>query len=153
MQCLVTVADASGLPSQAVTVFAWSSKKHAVLHYPDGRLWVFCWLILDAFRRVLLSVGVIGSSTCWNELFGFAEGAHSRGLPSNPTIYTTSPSLDEDWPLVWLVAVHFACPTVSSIPHYCTVSTFHRPSQFVLKMERFRYVIACGKMVKKVFSA
>ena len=31
-------ADESELPSQAVTVLAWSSKKHAVLHYPDGRL-------------------------------------------------------------------------------------------------------------------
>ena len=48
------------------TVFAWSSKKHAVLHYPDGRLCVFCWLILGAFCRVLLSVGLIGGSTCWN---------------------------------------------------------------------------------------
>ena len=31
------MADESELLSQAVTVFAWSSKKHAVLHYPDGR--------------------------------------------------------------------------------------------------------------------
>ena len=30
------------------------------------------------------------------ELIGFPEGACSRGLPSNPTIYITSPSLDED---------------------------------------------------------
>ena len=36
MQCLVNRADESELPSQAVTVFAGSSKKHAVLHYPDG---------------------------------------------------------------------------------------------------------------------
>ena len=42
-------------------------------------------------------VSPIGSSTCWNWLFGFPEGAHNRGLPSNPTIYTASPSLDEDW--------------------------------------------------------
>ena len=80
----------------AVTVFDWSSKKHAVLHYPDGRLCVFCWLIPDGFRWVLLSVGLIRSSTCWNWSFGFPEGAHHRGFPSNPTIYTTSPSLDED---------------------------------------------------------
>ena len=59
-------ADESGLPSQAVTVFAWSSKKHAVLLYHDGRLCIFCWLILDVFCRVLLSFGLTGSSTCWN---------------------------------------------------------------------------------------
>ena len=70
----------------------------------------------------------------------FSRGAHDRRLPSNPTIYTTSPSLDEDQPLVWLVVVHFACPTISSIPQCCTVSTFHRPSQFVLKMECFHYI-------------
>ena len=92
------------------------------------------------FHRVLLSVGLIGNSTSWNESFGFPEGAHNTELPSNPTMYTTSPSLDEDWPLVWLMVAHFACPTISSVPHYCTVSTFHRPSQFVLKMEHFHYI-------------
>ena len=30
--------DASEFPSQAVTIFAWSSKKHLFLHYPEGRL-------------------------------------------------------------------------------------------------------------------
>ena len=69
----------------------------------------------------------------------FSGGAHNRGLPSSPTIYTTSPSLDEDLLLVWLVVVHFTCPMISSIPHYCTVSTFHCPSQFLLKMECFYY--------------
>ena len=49
-----------------VTVFAWSSKKHAVLCYPDGRLCIFCWLILHVLRWVLLSVRLIGSSSCWN---------------------------------------------------------------------------------------
>ena len=72
------------------------------------------------------------------ESFAFPDGAHNRGLPSNPTIYTST-SLDEDWPLVWLVVVHFPCPPISSVPHYCTVSTFHRLSQFVLKTERFHY--------------
>ena len=33
----------------------------------------------------------------------FPEGAHYRGLPSNTTIDTPLPSLDEDWPLVWLL--------------------------------------------------
>ena len=74
------------------------------------------------------------------ESFGFPEGAHNRGLPSNPTIYTASPSLDEDRPLVWLVVVHFACPMISSVSHCCTVSTFHHPSQFVLKTEHCHYI-------------
>ena len=47
VQCLVNMMDESELPSQIVTVFAWSSKKHAVLCYPAGRLCIFCWLILD----------------------------------------------------------------------------------------------------------
>ena len=42
VQRLVNTADESELPSQAVTIFAWSSKKHAVLCHPDGRLCVFC---------------------------------------------------------------------------------------------------------------
>ena len=67
----------------------------------------------------------------------FWKGAHNRGLLSNPIIYTTSPSLDEDRPLVRLVVVHSACPEISSVPHYCAVSTFHRLSQFVLKLEHF----------------
>ena len=49
-----------------------------------------------------------GTSICWNQSFGFPERAKRR-LPSNPTIYTTSPSLDEDRPLVWLM-VHFPHP-------------------------------------------
>ena len=41
MWCLVNSGDESELPSQAITVFAWSSKIHAVLCYPGGRLWNF----------------------------------------------------------------------------------------------------------------
>ena len=100
---------------------AGSSKKYVVLCYPDGRLYVFYWLILDAFHWVLLSVGLIRSSTCWNWFFGFPEESHNRGLLSNPTIHT---SLDEDWPLV--VVVHFAHPTISSILCYCIASTVHQ---------------------------
>ena len=69
-------------------------------------------------------------------MFGFREAANSKGLPSDPTIYTTSPSLDEDRTLVWLV-VHFACPMIASFPYYCTVSIFDQPSQFVLKNRMF----------------
>ena len=60
----------------------------------------------------------------------FSRGAHNRGLSSNPIIYTTSPSLDEDQPLVWWVAVHFTCPTISSIPHYCSVLFIARHNLF-----------------------
>ena len=45
------MADESELLSQAVTVFAWSSKKHVVLHYLDRRLCVYSQLILDAFHQ------------------------------------------------------------------------------------------------------
>ena len=55
MPCLVNTEDESELLSQAVTVFAWSSKKHAFLSYPDGRLCFLltnsrCFLLSDAFN-------------------------------------------------------------------------------------------------------
>ena len=65
VQCLVNMLDEPELPSQ----------KHVLLHFPNGRLCFLC-LIRDAFCQVLLSVGIIGSSTCWNESLGFLEGAH-----------------------------------------------------------------------------
>ena len=142
------MVEESEFPSQAVMIFVWSSKKLVVLRYPDERLCSFCWLILDAFHWVLLSVGLTGSSTSWNWLFGFLERAHYRGLLSNPTIYTTSPSLDEDQPFVWLTVVHFACPMISSIPHYWTVSISNCLSQFILKMEHFHYISVENHMWK-----
>ena len=47
MKCLLNMVTKSELLSQAVIVFAWSSKKHMLLHYPDWRLCIFCWLIQD----------------------------------------------------------------------------------------------------------
>ena len=47
----------------------------------------------------------------------------NRGFLSNTTTYTSSPSLEEDWPLVWLVVVHFTCATISSLLHYCAVAS------------------------------
>ena len=58
------------------------------------------------------------------------------------------PSLDEEQTLVWLAVVHFICPTVSSIPHYGLVSTFHHLSQFTLKMECFHYISVENHMWK-----
>ena len=121
--------------------FCLSSKKHVVLRYPNGRLYLFCWLILDAFHQSSATFNWSKWEQYLLELITcFPEGAHNRGFPSNPTVYTTSPSLDESWPLVWLVAVCFTCPTDSSVPHYCTVSTFHCLSQFVFKIEHFYFV-------------
>ena len=36
--------------------FAWSSKKHVVLNYPDERFCSLCWLIPDAFHWVMLQL-------------------------------------------------------------------------------------------------
>ena len=49
-----------------------------------------CAVSVDQFQtlpQVLLSVGLIGSST-WNSLCSFPAGARNRGLPSDPTTYT-----------------------------------------------------------------
>ena len=61
IQCLVNTVDESEPLSQAITVFAWSTKKRVVLSYPDGRLCVFCWLIPDAFHPVLLLCEYVGA--------------------------------------------------------------------------------------------
>ena len=125
---------------QFLTSFAWSLKKHVGLHHPDEMLYVFfCWLILDALCQGLLSAGLIGS-ICWNKLFSFLEETHNRGLLSNPTIYTTSHSLDKNWPLVWLVIVHFTLPYDLFHTTLLYSTTFHCLSQFVLKMKHFQYI-------------
>ena len=91
--------------------FTLSSKKQAVLHYPDDRLFIFCWLILVACCWVLLSVGLNGSSTCRiNHLVFWKELIIENSLPIPP--YPSSPSLEEYWPLVYLAVVHFAHPMV-----------------------------------------
>ena len=75
--------------------------------------WKIMSFMLINSRHSLLSAAFSWSN--WEQYFsesGFPEGAHNRGFPSNPTLYTTSPSLDKDWPLLWLVVVHFACPTI-----------------------------------------
>ena len=135
VQCLVNVINESQPPSQVVTVFVWCSRKQRkqmILHYPDGRWWVFCWLIPDAFHWGLISVGLNGSSTCWNETFGLA---HHRGCPS---IDTTLPSLDEDWPLVWLVvggSFHLPHDLFHSTQLYST--QFSLPNRICSKNEFF----------------
>ena len=106
-------------------------------------------------RFLLTNSGCFSSSAAFSwskweqylDLLGFPEGAHNKELLSNPTIYKRSPSLDEDRSLVWLVLVHLVVP-LSSIPHYCTVFTFHCPSQFVLKMEHFHYILVKTHMWK-----
>ena len=110
---------------QSSNCFCMVINKHVVLCYPEGSLYIFSWLIPDTFHWILLSVGLIRSSTSWNSLFDFLEGTRNRGLHFKPTIYTTSPSLDKDWPLMWLaMANHISCPMISSVPHDCIVSTF-----------------------------
>ena len=56
----------------------------------------------------------------------FSRGPHNTVFPSNIKM-DRSTSLVKDLTLMWLLVVHFTCPTISSIPHYCTGSTFHLP--------------------------
>ena len=60
-------------------------------------------VLLINSKCFLLSAAISWSNwrcTYWNSSFGFPKGAHNRELPSKPTIYKTSPSLNKDWPLV-----------------------------------------------------
>jgi len=74
VQCLVNITDASELPSQAGTVFAWSSKPCVILMED--------YVFSVNSGHFSLSAGVSWSN--WEqylELFGFLEGAHNRELP------------------------------------------------------------------------
>ena len=122
-----------GTSQPSCNSFCLVMKETCVLCYSDGRL---CFLLTNSGH--FSSGAAFSWPTCWNELFGFLGRAHNEGLCSNLIISTSS--LGEDWHLVWLVVIHFAWPMISSIPHYCTVSTFHHLSQFVLKTEHFCYV-------------
>lgn len=152
VQCLVNINE-SELPSQAVTVFLLVIKEMCCVVFSNGRLKTFCWIIPSTFCCMMPSAGSIGSNACF-EYCDFPEEAHNRGLLSNLTIYTVSLSLDEDQSLMWLVVGLFACPTISSIPHYWSVTTFHHPSEFVFKNGAFSLNlnwVTCGNMVRRFF--
>ena len=117
-------------PSQVLTVFAWSSKEQVVLHYPDERLWAFCWLTLGTLCRVKVSVGPTGSSTCWNQSFGFLEGVHQRGEPiqshhtHNITFFEWRPAFGRvgggsfvQWTLPFMCSIHFSS-TITKMGHF-----------------------------------
>ena len=72
-------------------------------------LFTECCFHLDYLGAVLVGI---------NHLVFQKELIIEDWLPSNSTTYTTSPSS------VWLMLVHFACPMISSVPHYCTAYIF-----------------------------
>ena len=161
---LGNMVEESEFPSQAVMIFVWSSKKHVVLHYPNERLCSFYWLILDAFHWVLLSVSLTGSSTSWNWLFGFLGGAHYRGLLSNPTIYTTSPSLDEAFCVAdggsfrlshdlfhstLLNSIHFSLPVTIYIKNGTLSLHFSRESHVEIWSRRFFWLNLSRTQISK----
>ena len=137
VRCLLNMADALEYPSQAMTVFPRSSKKHATLCYPDGRL-CFLWTNSRCF-----SSNAAFSRSNWAVLIRinclvFQKKLIKRGLPPNSTINTASPPLDEDQPLVWFIQVHS--------PHNLFCSTllysihFTARHNLFLKTEQFHYV-------------
>ena len=147
------MADESEPLSQIVTVLTWLSKQYVVLHYPDGRLCIFCCLIPNAFHWVLLSGGLIGSSTFRISCSVFQKELIIRGLPSNSTIYTTSLSLDEN---TFGVVGSGSFLLSYDYFHFTLLFSiyFHCLSHFVLIMEHlfmFKQWIACRNTVK-VFS-
>lgn len=96
----MNTTDESKLPSQPVTFFVWSSKKHVILYYHDARLCIFCWLIPDAFHYAAFS--------WWN--WALLVGIHhlvfqkelmiEDSLP-NSIIYTTSPLMKTGFCCGW----------------------------------------------------
>ena len=60
----------------------------------------------------------------------FSKGTHYRRVPSNPFVGITF----FGWRLAFVVFGGGSfCPMISTVPHYCTVSIFHPPSQIVFK--------------------
>ena len=120
--------------SQTVTVFAWSSNKHVVFHYADGRLCILHWLILDAFYWVVFSVGLIGG--IWGLITWFSGRSSLLILSCTQHHFPCMKStlwcgwwwfiLLAPWSLLFHVMYN-----IHSIP--C-------PSQFVLKMKHFCYI-------------
>ena len=66
VQCLVNMANESELPSQAVTVFALVIKEMCCLVFSQWKINNFCWIIPGTFCCMIPSIGLIGSSVCWN---------------------------------------------------------------------------------------
>ena len=94
---------------------------------------IFCWLTLErCFQLVQPGAVLVGIKS-----FSFPEGTHYRGLSFNPTTYTTSPALDEDRLLGWLMggSFHLSQDLFHSTLLYSI--HFHHPSQFVLKVNNF----------------
>ena len=84
----------------------------------------------------------------------FPEGAHNRGFPSNPTVQTTSPSLDESWPWCgcwWFVSLAPQILLFHIIAQYPLLTACHnlflKQNIFILFQQRITY----RNMVKKVF--
>lgn len=110
-------------------VFSWSN-------------WAQCLLELIIFQQELINrtpLPIPPQSETPPSLMKTGLGVIGGGLPSNPTTYEMSPSLDEDWPLVWLVVVRFACLTISS-SHITVQYLFFITIRFVLKTEHFHYL-------------
>ena len=130
----MNLADESELFSQGVKQFLPGHQRN---------IWS-CVILVEDYPHflltnsgALLSVGPTGSCTCWDSSFSFPEGTHYRGLSFNPTTHTTSPALDEDRLLGWLMggSFHLSQDLFHSTLLYSI--HFHHPSQFVLKVNNF----------------
>ena len=121
-------ADESELPSRSVTAFVQSSKSVSLV----SSWWKIIHFLLTDSGSFLLRAPSSWSN--WEqyvlELFSFLEKA-----PTEDFVLIPPWAFQSHHHCLWmktglwcLVVVHRACPTVSSVPHYCTVSTFHCPS-------------------------
>ena len=124
-----------------------------------------CIILMETMHFLLTNSGHSSSSAAlswsnWEQfllelIVWFPRRSSSQRIPlqshhTHNTIFLGRRRLWCDW--WWFISL---APTISSISHYCTVSTFQHPSQFVLKMEHFYYVSVekhMWNMVKKVFS-
>ena len=115
-------------------------QSNMVLCYPDGRLCIFCWLILNAFHRELLSVGLMGAVFVGiNHLVFLKELIIEDSIAIPP--YTQHHLLwmrTGFW--LWLVLVHFTCPqsilfhSIVQYPFSSPVTICFKNGMFLLRL-------------------
>ena len=110
-------------------------KEACIFHYPNGRLYVFCWLITGDFHLASLETVLSGINylVFWKELI-IEDSLHH--------LLWMKVGLWYGW--WWVISLAPQSPVLL----YCKVSTFHHLSQFIFKMQHFHYVSVENHMWK-----
>lgn len=111
-----------------------SSEKHLIKHDADELLYLFFKQILGTFHWLsLVEIGIVLIQV--NHLVLRKELIWELKDSINPSICVTLHSLDKNWPLVWLLMIHYTFPRTFCIIYCCIVSTLHHSQEFVAEIK------------------